>query len=701
MRIKNFLLFTYLLLLFPAAAFAGLVEYDIDIDYQTVNYTGKDVQAMTIGGTIPGTLIEATEGDTLRVTFHNKMDVNTSIHWHGILLPNDQDGVPYVTTMPIRAHDSLTYEYPVIQSGTYWYHSHTGLQEQRGVYGPLVFYPKEKAYDYDKEFVITLSDWTDENPKKVLRNLKREGHYYSLKKDTVQSWQKVIAHGWKAIWLRIKSAWIRMGPMDVSDIGYDAFLMNGSVDSKIGDMQPGEKVLLRIINMSASTHFDVEFAGGKMNVMASDGIDVEPFKVDRFRIAVAESYDVIITIPEEKSYELRATAMDVSGFASGYLGSGSKVQAKAIEKLNPFLMDHSSHGNSMPDMKMSGMADHSMHHGHHMMHHGPKILDYDDLKAKQVTEYAADAPVREIPLRLTGNMERYIWSFNNKTLKEADFIHIKKGEVVRLKLINETMMAHPIHLHGHFFRVLNKQGAYSPLKHTVDVLPMETTVIEFFADQEKDWLFHCHILYHMMSGMTRIFRYEGSMRDPKLMAAAKADKYHKLFDDWYAWGHIAPQSNMVEGFLRAADVRNQFEVKWDNNYTGEYDVETKYFRNVTRFLDLYVGGEFERDEHYEIENHATWGFRYVLPLLVEMEYEMNHGGGQSLEFHGEWHLTDRLEAHAFYKVGFGLEENWDYSDFHMTHEYRAELEYRVSKSFSLIGNYDSEHRGGGGVKLRF
>jgi len=656
---------------------AKTVEYDIDINYETVNFTGKDVEAMTLDGQIPGPTITATEGDVLQVTFNNKMDVHTSIHWHGILLPNDQDGVPYVTTMPIRANASFTYSFPIIQAGTYWYHTHTGLQEQRGLYGALVFHSQQPAYEYDKEVVVVLSDWTNENPKQVLRHLKMDGDYYALKKDSVQSWYKVIKSA--AIGGRMVQSFMRMGPMDLSDVGYDAFLLNGKPKSTIGDVKKGDRVLLRIVNASASTYFNIQFASESMQVVSSDGLDVEPFEVERIQIAVAETYDVIVTIPDNNAYEFRATAMDGTGYASGLLGKGTLVKAPDISKPNLLLMGHG----------------HSRH-----VKKSTRVLDYNQLRSLQKTVLPEENPTREVLLRLTGNMERYIWSFNNKTLKEEEKILIRKGENVRFVLKNETMMNHPIHLHGHFFRVINDQGEYSPLKHTVDVRPMETTIIEFDANLEKDWLFHCHILYHMMSGMTRIVHYEGSKRDPQLVEAKRKDKPYR-FSDWYSWGMVSTQSNMVDGFFRLADVRNQFEVEWDNNYTGEYDIEPQYLRNVTRFLDLFVGGEFDRNHDDEVTNHATWGFRYVLPLLIDMEYRVDHRGSMQLEFETELQLTDRLEVSGVYELEFELENHWDYSDVSIEHEYRVELEYRITKNFSLIGNYDSDHRGGGGARLRF
>jgi FtsP/CotA-like multicopper oxidase with cupredoxin domain len=694
-----------LLTVLPAMAEAKLVEYEFDINYKTVNFSGEDVQAMSVGSSIPAPTIEATVGDTLRVTFHNKMDVESSIHWHGVLLPNDQDGVPYLTTSPIRAGQSFTYEYPITHHGTYWYHSHTQLQEQRGVYGSLVFHPKDgEKYKADREYVAVLSDWTNENPMQVLRNLKKDGDYYALKKDSVQSWLKVFQYGPEAIKNRLNSSWTRMGPMDLSDVGYDAFLLNGKKESAVDGLKGGETVRLRIVNASASSYQYVEFAGGPMTIVAADGIDTELKEVDRLKISVAETYDVLVQLPDDNmAYEFRASAEDGTGYSSLWLGEGHKMVARTIEKPNLFLIDHSMHDMDMGDMKIDSMEgmDHSMHDmdmddmkidsvdhsnmGHTMPAGNTAIRmmnEYDGLRSPVKTTLPVGNPDREVLLELTGNMERYVWSFNNKTLAEEDKILIRKGENVRFKFVNRTMMHHPLHLHGHFFRVLNGQEEYSPLKHTVNVPPMETVEIEFYANEEKDWFFHCHNLYHMKGGMARVVRYEDAPSSGELN-----DQFYKNLkqDPWYSSVDTMIYSNFIGNETRFSNTRNAIELGVDYDNKDEYEIDVAYERSINRFLDVFVGGDFQGDE-LKNENLAVLGMSYVLPMLIDSEIRLDSEGNARLELSSDLQLTDRTK--------FDWLVNTD-------DEYRLGLEYEISKKISLVVNYDSDYDGGVGIKGKF
>ena len=357
------------------------------------------------------------------------MAVESSIHWHGVLLPNDQDGVPYLTTPPIKPGTSFTYEFPVIHHGTYWYHSHTGLQEQRGLYGSLVFRPKQEAVEADRDLVVVLSDWTDENPNRVMHNLKKSDDYYALKKDSVQSWLKVVQHGPQAIKSRLNGAWMRMGPMDISDVGYDAFLANGQKQHRIPDIKPGDKVRLRVINAGASSYFYIQYAAGPMTIVSADGVDVQPLAVDRQRIAIAETFDVIVTVPDNQAYEFRATSEDGTGYSSVILADGPLVEAPDTPKPNPFLMDHSMHqGMGHGAMSHSEMAHSRMAHSamqqtpgrHSAMPQQPRrMAEYELLRATHPTAYDADNPTKEVRLELTGDMERYAWSFNNRVLSRG------------------------------------------------------------------------------------------------------------------------------------------------------------------------------------------------------------------------------------------------------------------------------------------
>lgn len=692
-----------ILLLVPSLLNAKVIKYEFPIDKKTVNFTGNSVQALAINNQIPGPTIEATVGDVLEVTFHNKMNMETSIHWHGVLLPNDQDGVPYLTTPPIQPYSSFTYKYPITHAGTYWYHSHTGLQEQQGIYGALVFHPKKEKIKADQDHVVVLSDWIDEAPETVLANIKKDGDYYALKKQSVQSWDGVLKNGRMAINKRIHSAWTRMGPMDSSDIGYDLFLANGQKESFL-KAAPGEKIRLRLVNAGASSYFNVEFSGGSMTIVASDGVDVEPLVVKRLQIATAETYDVIVQIPESKSYELRSTSIDGTGHSSVFIGQGDKVFAPDIPKPNLFLMSPMMINGMKSMQSMSGMKEKMpQRYNMNMMPAMPGMskkmpenhkmpfqnnyqssyhyTNYDRLRAVKETNFSEDLPKRQVILNLTGNMERYVWSFNNKTLLEAEAILIKKGEIVQFVLQNKTMMHHPIHLHGHFFRVLNGQGKRSPLKHTVNVPPMSKVIIEFKANEEKDWFFHCHNLYHMKNGMARVVSYE---KTTQFTPAVLSKLAH---DTWYHSLDIAALSNMTMGMVRASDTRNALEIEYDYNYDKAYDVDVTYARNLTRFLGIYAGGNFERaDKEEKPISKTIAGIHYVLPLLIDSDLRINSKGKLlRLTLKSDLQLTERAKF------------EWS---FNTNKEYRLSLNYELNKKVLLTTTYDSDFMWGAGLRIK-
>jgi FtsP/CotA-like multicopper oxidase with cupredoxin domain len=664
----------FIILLFSNPASAATREYTLIINYKGVNLTGDTVKAMVINDSIPGPTLRFKEGDVAKIYVINDMDVETSIHWHGILLPNLQDGVPYLTTPPILPDTTNTYEFPITHSGTYWYHSHTGLQEQRGVFGSIVIEPSEPSISSDQDYVVVLSDWTDENPDEVLRTLKSGNDYYSLKKGSIQSVLGAIkANALKDV---MKRSWMRMPPMDISDIAYDRFLVNGQPSATL-DASPGQRVRLRIINASASTYFYLNFAGGDMRVVSSDGVDMEPINMKRFLIAVAETYDVIVTIPESGAHELRATSQDGSGHASLFIGSGKQIPAPDIPKPNLYKMHaggHAQTGNNMQSMphKMMSMP----------MHERP-LPPYDSLRSPASTALSKEFSLREIRLELTGDMERYVWSINGKTLNEADMIKIKKGENVRFVLVNKTMMHHPMHLHGHFFRVVNKHGDYSPLKHTVDVPPLGTRIIEFYANEEKDWFFHCHVLYHTKAGMANIVRYEGSTLAPEIVAIR-----HNLFKEhWYFWGEASLLTNMTEGAVVGADTRNTIKASWEAGWDEDYEAELTYERYFSRFLQAFTGAVLSDGEQ---DHRGVVGIRYLLPFLFESRIWLDTEGDVRLSLEQELQLTDRLNAFGGLQYDTESKEEW-----------MMGLGWILNKNVSLIGQYHSEYKAGVGFQFRF
>jgi len=651
-------------------ASAEIREYKLEIGYKAVNFTGRNSTAMAVNGSLPGPTLYFNEGDTARIHVKNNMDVSTSVHWHGLLLPNEDDGVPYLTTPPIEPGTTLTYEFPIIQSGTYWYHSHTGLQEQVGVYGSIVIEPREKRADIPEpaaDYVLLISDWTDESPREVMRDLKRGGDYQSIKKGTKQTLYGVIKNG--VVLENIKRSFKRMPTADISDVAYDRFLINGEPESAL-DLPSGQSVRLRIINGSSSTYFYVNYAGGAMKVIAADGQDVVPVDMDRMLIAVAETYDVLVTVPQSGAYEFRATAQDGTGHSSLYLGEGGRVHAPDIPEPNTYRMGGGMKTKGAGD---AGMAD------------DPRPMPpYDMLRSVEPTTLPIGRETKEFTLVLGGDMDRYVWTINGKTLSADDTILIRKGENVRFILVNKTMMHHPMHLHGHFFRVLNSRGEYAPLKHTVDVSPDGTTVIEFAADLEKDWFFHCHILYHLAAGMARVVHYEGSAIDPDIEAIR-----HKLYDDpVYYWAEAALMSNMTEGFVTVENEKNNINATWEYGWEDrEYEIVLTYSRYITSLLSVFGGADLTNENQ---NDRGVFGIQYLLPFLVDGTAWVDTDGDFRFILDKEMQITERVTA--FGELQYDTDTKW---------EWKAGGTFMIGKNVSLIGQYYTEFGGGGGLLMKF
>jgi FtsP/CotA-like multicopper oxidase with cupredoxin domain len=683
-----FIILTRSWILVPSG-FAAIVEYELNISYKTLNVTGKDVKAMSLNDSIPGPTLRFREGDTARIRLKNSMDVPTSVHWHGILLPYRQDGVPYVTNPPIKPGETQQFEFPIKQAGTYWFHSHTGLQEQRGVYGSIVITPKDgERVPSDQDKVIVLSDWTNENPDEILRTLKSGSDYYSFKKGSLQSLVGAVKDG--ALTDVFKRSLMRMPPMDVSDVAYDAFLANGKKESTI-PAKPGEKVRLRFINSATATYFHLQFAGGPVQIVSADGIDVEPVNVDRFLMAIAETYDLIVTVPENGSYEFRATAQDGSSHSSIFIGSGKRILAPSVPKPNLYKMKMSM-GNS--GMKMKGMSskmkmpmgmDKKMGIDSMTADNERPLSPYKKLRSVGNSSLPKKNPTREVVLTLTGDMERYIWSINGEILSADNMIRIRHGENVRFVLINKTMMHHPMHLHGHFFRVINGQGDYSPLKHTVDVPPLATQIIEFEANEYNDWFFHCHILYHAKSGMARVVSYE----DKELDVDLKKIRHRLYKDSWNPTIIGTAQSHMTDGVAVLSNSKNilsaTWQVGWQNVDKTEQDVELAYDRYFNRFLNVFGGINLTND--YE---RGILGIRYLLPFNIDSTFRFDSEGEFRVELSQGLQLTSRFEVFGDVEYDTESKEEWLLGG-----------KYIFSKNMALTGQYHSDFGAGAGLEFRY
>lgn len=743
-------------------------EYTITISETIVNKAGKEVKGMTINGSIPGPTLEFTEGEYAVIYVKNEMKEETSIHWHGLLLPNFYDGVPYLNTPPIEPGHTLKYEFALKQSGTYWYHSHTMLQEQSGVYGSFIIKPKEKTLEYDKELVLMLSDWTNEKPMQVLRNLKRGNEWYGIRKGTSTPLNQVIARG--AFGAQLNFWKQRMQGADIADVYYPAFLINGEQSIEYPEFKPGEKVRLRIIDGGASTSFWMTFGGEDPLLVSADGLDVVPVKKNKTFIGIAEAYDFIVTIPEEGKIEFKITAQDGSGTASAFLGKGKVLKAQDIpkpdkigmmQKMAKMNMKMGAHAlkyrpskderfqmkdeygmqmdkmegmnmkkdKIMSEMKMekpkdSMPMDHTKMKGMNMNKGMEKKqsnkqmnmsktngmdmyseYNYDYLKSPEKTTYSKDAPVKEILLNLTGNMQRYIWSMNGVPLSETDNIKIKGGQVTRITLNNLTMMHHPMHLHGHFFRVLNKNGEYSPLKHTVNVPPMQEVTIEFYGDEYGDWFFHCHVLYHMMGGMARVFSYD-TPRDERMKGYPVSNIVAET-DRYYSWGMADIASHNTTINLTASNLRNQFnasfEYGWNKNLEGEFTYE-RYLHDYLRvFGGVNIENEME-DSLNEFKTTAVVGIRYLTPYLFSLDARIDSDLRPRIGLGRSVMIFPKLSIFGYYEyqLDLGLVNNLPTNKDYLSETvWSAGAEYMISRNFSLMASYDNRFGGGGGLSIRF
>lgn len=743
------IIYKKLLQIVPILLFANvlisqkIVHYDLFIKDTLVNFSGKVKRAIAVNGQIPMPTLTFTEGDTAEIVVHNQLKESTSLHWHGVFVPNKEDGVPYLTQMPIAPNKSHVYRFPIIQNGTHWYHSHSGPQEQIGMYGSLILKKRNDDLHYRKGIddiptvPVILSEWTNYNPKNVHRMLHNASDWFAIKKGSTQSYTEAIQKGYFKT--KFINEWKRMLAMDVSDIYYDKFLINGNNESQLSQFKKGDQIRLRISNAGASSYFWLSYAGGKITVVANDGNDVEPTEVDRLIIAVSETYDVLLSIPKENtSYEFLATAEDRTQSASIFIGAGQKQLATRLPKLNYFKemkmmngmmkmngnMDDMGMNMSLQQMDMNAVmypelsAD-KMHKEHKMdmengessnaIHSMKKIssLNYSMLKSPTKTVLPSHAPVRELHFELTGNMNRYVWSMDNKVLSEVDKILIKKGEIIRITLYNNSMMRHPMHLHGHDFRVINGQGDYAPLKNVLDIMPMETNVLEFEANADGDWFFHCHILYHMMAGMNRVFSYQDQSPNPLIIDKKWA--YKKLQREsnqlhFMAQNDFATNGN--DGMAMAQNTRWSFATEWRMGYHDKhgYESETHIGRYIGKmqWLMPFIGFDwryrklnqnetekniFGQKNTKDNRSQFSIGLAYTLPMLMIAQIELYHDGNLRMQLRRE-----DLPVSKRVRAAFML--NTD-------SEYMLGLNYIITKNIGIRTHYDSDMGLGLGLTLNY
>jgi FtsP/CotA-like multicopper oxidase with cupredoxin domain len=816
----------------PARAQTDTAVYHLTIRQEQVSKAGKTMLGMTVNGGIPGPTIRFKEGGYAVIYVKNEMNVETSVHWHGLLVPNFYDGVPYLNTPPIKPGQVLKYAFPLKQAGTYWYHSHTLLQEQSGVYGSIVIEPKHERLTYDKELVLVLSDWTNQKPKNVLRFLKRGTPWYNIAKGTATPLNRVIARG--AFGAQLNFWKQRMEGFSIADVYYDAFLVNGQPVQQYPDFKPGERVRLRIINGGTSTQFWMTFGGEDPLLVAADGQDVVPVKHNKTFIAIAETYDFLVTIPATGKLEFRAMAQDGSGTTSAFLGTGPVLAAPVLPrpdkialmqqmakmdmrmgapalKFRPHHVDPEqmkanwgmqmgkkgkdgkmggmSMGGDKPmarkemggkgmggndkmggmkmndqpappkpamagmqmngmkktdGMKMDGMkmpAD-TARAAHNMPMNGqpmagmkmgadkPKAgmdmggmdmfaeYNYDYLRAPQKTAYADTLPVHNILLNLTGNMQRYIWSMNGVPLSSADEIPIRGNQITRITYNNLTMMHHPMHLHGHFFRVLNANGEYSPLKHTVDVPPMKQVTIEVLGNTYGDWFLHCHVLYHLMSGMARVVSYN-TPRDPRMQGYPASTLVHET-NKYYTWGMLGVASHMGTLNLVSSNIRNQFNLSVENGWNRNMETEATYERYLYDYFRVFGGVNVENNRQRlpapltepgatgrmvtTTTTTAVVGVRFLTPYLFSLDARIDNQLRPRLSLGRTIIVMPRLLVSGYYEyqADFGWVNKLDNNRrFAKEVVWRAGAEYLLSRNLSLMGSYENRFGGGGGLNLRF
>lgn len=638
---KKMIVFAFNLLVLSTTVMAEEKTVDLNVDYKMVNFTGKNVQALAINHQIPGPTLHFKEGDTVTLNVYNHLKENTTIHWHGLIVPWTMDGVEHVSQAPIAPGDVFHYRFTLKQSGTYWYHAHAGLEEQEGLYGAMIIDPiQPPAFHYNKEFAIVLSDWINTPANQVLANLKKTGDYYSSEFPLQSSLMQFIKSYHTATpenksnlvnaYTMMQS--MRMGLYDISDVAYDAFLLNGQPNTHpwTEHVNIGDVVRLRLIDAGGSTIFHVKIPGVTFQLISVDGNDIKPLERDHLDIAPGETYDVLVKIQKKQPYIIYAESADTSGAALGALVTekNQRVDYAAVQPF-PAPMPMGMKKNTASSMTMH--ADHpvastpttmSSHDPGHSMS-GMENMSMDSMMMPTIssamstptttpnTQYQEfqspvktndpNVPAQEIKMLLSGYMNRYIWFINGVPEYEAAPIIIEPGKRYRFVFVNMSMMNHPMHLHGHWMILRNGHGAYDPLVHTINVPPGATIVADFDADASGQWYFHCHNAYHMMSGMARLFRYS-------------------TFDE-----HQSPTSHHQDTSSQSSTSNHGMINMSSNNVTLEKtNLPTSH--PVHLYQSSYVEMEADPfDNTQEATIKSLIGYDYNKLEIYSEEAEMNHG----------------------------------------------------------------------------
>ncbi|MFT6632265.1 MAG: FtsP/CotA-like multicopper oxidase with cupredoxin domain [Bacteriovoracaceae bacterium] len=720
-----------LLFLMSLSSFAAERHYELRVHHTTKNITGVDVDhALAINESIPAPTLRFNLGDDAVIKVINETSEPTTLHWHGLLVPWEQDGPQFSNTKIIEPNTTHTFRFPIRHTGTYWYHSHTELQEQRGLYGAIVIEEDQPLVEVDHDFVYVMSDWTNEIPKAVLYNLKKDGDYYGMKKGFLPNlWDAIKLGKFKEFF---KQDWTRMGAMDLSDVGYDAFLINGKIKSMLKDVRHGEKVRFRIINASASTYFYFNIGKNRnFKVITKDGMPVQPVEVNELQVAIAETYDVIFEVPHMmKTFEAKATAQDITGSASLMFGMGEMEMVPMKMKPSPYGMDMDmDHGGGHGGGHDDGGSDDgddddwddddmgSDHTGHDMgnmstmdmgdgdhdmpmpMPGKTKKLKYEMLKSVEPSKIDDNLiRAKVIDLELSGDMERYTWHINGKPFSEDKYINIRENEVITFRYINKTMMHHPMHLHGHFFRVLNGQGDYAPLMHTVDVAPMKTVTIEFHANEPGIWFLHCHNMYHMKMGMARLVKYIGieptqELKDDQAKWGPKMTHDDDAF--WRAETSLYSNTAKVDVAMNKGAYEVEMELEVDEYDIDNFEAEAMFKKYLNRFTSVGTGVVVEDQKVY-----AALTAAYTLKGNIEMQGYIRHDGKAVVKLKKTIPLAVIANRPLILDLSpeFGYKDQFDWN-------FESEVSYKYSERVSFGVNFRTDDKGddsvGFGIKIRF